>query len=69
MVRLPKAHSAALEAGLRQGDVILAVDGKKVQTYQELQAEIRKHEPGDEIHLQTLRGPGGSLEITVTCPM
>ena len=27
MVRLPKANSAALQAGLRQGDVILAVDG------------------------------------------
>ena len=68
MVRLPKVDSAALQAGLRQGDVILAVDGQKVQTYQELQAEIRKHEPGDEIHLQTLRGPGDPQEITVICP-
>ena len=68
MVRLPKANSAALQAGLRQGDVILAVDGQKVQAYQELQAEIRKHEPGDEVHLQTLRGPGGPQEIIVTCP-
>ena len=68
MVRLPKADSAALQAGLRQGDVIVAVDGQEVQTYQELQAEIRKHEPGDEIHLQTLRGPEGPQEITVNCP-
>ncbi len=68
MVRLPKADSAALRAGLRQGDVILGVDGQKAQAYQELQAEIRKHEPGDEVHLQTLRGPGGPQEITVTCP-
>ena len=68
MVRLPKADSAALQAGLRQGDVILAVDGQKVQAYQELQAEIRKHEPGDEVHLQMLRGSGGPQEITVTCP-
>ena len=68
MVRLPKADSAALQAGLRQGDVILAVDGQKVQTYQELQTEIRKHEPGEEVHLQTLRGPRGPQVITVTCP-
>ena len=68
MVRLPKADSAALQAGLRQGDVILAVDSQKVQTYQELQAEISKHEPGDEVHLQTLRGPGDPQVITVTCP-
>ena len=68
LVRSPKGGSAALQAGLRRGDVILAVDGQKVQAYQELQAEIRKHDPGDEVHLQTLRGSGGSLEITVTCP-
>ena len=68
LVRSPKADSAALQAGLRQGDVVLAVDGQKVQTYQEFQAEIRKHGPGDEVHLQTLRGPGDTQVITVTCP-
>ena len=57
-----------LQAGLQQGDVILAVDGMEVQTYQELQAKIRKHGPGGAVHLQTSRGTGGSQEITVTCP-
>ncbi len=37
LVRQPRANSAALQAGLRQGDVILAVDGQQVQTYRELQ--------------------------------
>jgi len=68
LVRLPKANSAALQAGLRHGDVILEVDAQKVQTYQELLAEIRKHGPGDEVHLQTLCGPRGPQVITVTCP-
>ena len=68
LVRLPKANSAALQAGLDQGDVILAVDGQKVQTFQELQGEIRKHGPGDDLHLQTLRRTGGPQVITVTCP-
>ena len=68
LVRKPKANSAAHQAGLREGDVILAVDGQKVHAYQELQAEIRKHGPRDEVHLQTLRESVGPQEITVTCP-
>ena len=44
------------------------MDGQLVQTYQELQAEIRKHGPGDDIRLQTLREPEGPQEITVAFP-
>ncbi len=68
LVRQPKAGSPALQAGLRQGDVILAADGQQVKTYQELQAEVRKHEPGDVVHLRVKRGPGEPLEVAVTCP-
>jgi ferritin-like metal-binding protein YciE len=68
LVRQPKANSAALQADLRQGDVILAADDQPVQTYPELQAEVRKREPGDEIRLRVKRGPGEPLEITVTLP-
>jgi len=68
LVRLPKANSAALKAGLRQGDVILAADDQQVQTYQELQAEIRKREPGEEVRLRGKRGSGEPLEVTVTRP-
>ena len=68
LVRSPKSGSAAFGGGLQQGDVILAVDGQLVQTYQELQAEIRKHGPGDDIRLQTLREPEGPQEITVAFP-
>ena len=68
VVRLPKAHSAALQAGLDRGDVIIAVDSHKVQTYQDLQAEVRKHGPGEEIELLIQRGAGGAEEIKVTSP-
>lgn len=68
LVRQPRANSAALQAGLRQGDVILAADDQQVQTFQELQAGVRKHEPGDAVRLRVKRGPGETLEVVVTRP-
>ena len=68
LVRQPKANSAALKADLRHGDVIVAADDQHVQTYQELQSEIRKHEPGEEVRLRVKRGSGDLLEVTVTRP-
>ena len=68
LVRQPKANSAALKADLRQGDVILAADDQHVQTYLELQSEIRKHEPGEDVRLRVTRGSGEPLEVIVTRP-
>ncbi len=68
LVRQPKANSAALKADLRHGDVIVAADDQHVQTYQELQSEIRKHEPGEEVRLRVNRGLSEPLEVTVTRP-
>ncbi len=65
LVRAPKANSAALQAGLGQGDVILEVDGQQVQTFQELLREVRKREPGDTISLRVKRGSGEPLEIAI----
>ena len=67
-MRQPKANSAALQAGLRQGDVILAADDQQVQTFQELQAGVRKREPGEVVRLRVKRGPGEPLEVAVTRP-
>ncbi|WP_152528703.1 S1C family serine protease, partial [Thermoanaerobacterium aotearoense] len=41
--------SGADEAGLQAGDVITAVDGTKVQTFDALQSIISKHKVGDTI--------------------
>ena len=68
LVRSPKANSAALQAGLGQGDVILAVDGELVQTNQELNRAIRKHEAGDAVLLRVKRGTGETKEVAVTRP-
>ncbi len=67
-VRPAVANSAAARAGLREGDVIIAVDDKEVRSIADQQAAIRKHESGDEITLRVRRGPSDPLEIKVTRP-
>ncbi|PTN07601.1 Do family serine endopeptidase [Mangrovibacterium marinum] len=46
---------AAREAGLEPGDVILAVDGVTVNSVAELQEQVSKHRPGDEVKILTKR--------------
>ena len=65
-VRPPRANSAAAQANLREGDIIVAVDGQEIPTYVDLQAAIGKHDPGEQIHLQVRRGGGDPLEISLT---
>jgi S1-C subfamily serine protease len=47
------------------GDVITAVDGKAVETMQELSAAIRAQKPGDEVELTVLRD-GKEVTVAVT---
>jgi len=68
MMRSPKANSAALEAGLRQGDVILTADDHPLTTYWAILNVIQKHEPGEGVRLLVKRGPGEPFEVTVTRP-
>ena len=58
-------ETAAAEAGLARGDVLLAIDGDGVNTAAELQYMILMHEPGDTLALTVLRG-GEELTLTVT---
>jgi Do/DeqQ family serine protease len=48
--------SAAWEAGLKPGDVILEVDNNEVNTAPELQELIATHKPGDKLNLKIARG-------------
>jgi serine protease Do len=50
-----EAGSPARAAGLRQGDVIVAVDGQKVGHVGELQRRIAIHRPGEEVTLSVIR--------------
>jgi serine protease Do len=58
--------SAAKKAGVEPGDVIVSVDGKKIDYVAQLQQAIAFRKPGDEVTLQVAR-KGGKLEtIKVT---
>ena len=59
------AGSAADEAGLQEGDVILEADGQVTDSNDVLGEVIRAHEPGDTITLSIERG-GDPMEITAT---
>ncbi len=49
------ADGAAAEAGLKEGDVITAVDGKKIEKFGELQELLTNHRPGDKVTVTYLR--------------
>ena len=48
-------NSAAEDAGLKSGDVITEIDGKKVETSSELTAEKNKHSAGDKVEITYVR--------------
>lgn len=55
--------SPAAEAGLRRGNILLAVDGEAVNTVPELMAALAEKQAGDEVELTYLHGDD---ENTVT---
>ena len=56
--------SCAETAGLKQGDIITAVDGKEITTFEELVNAKNRHSAGDEMKLTVWRS-GETTEITV----
>jgi serine protease Do len=46
---------AAREAGIEKGDVIVAINGHKVNSNSELQEQIGKHRPGDQVEVLVKR--------------
>ncbi len=58
--------SAALDAGLRRGDVIVEIDGDEVENTRELQHRVSSASPGQEITIGIIRnGEKLSLEATL----
>jgi S1-C subfamily serine protease len=43
-------------AGFRPGDVIVSIDGAPMRTVEDLFATLRRHQPGDEIEVEYVRG-------------
>jgi serine protease Do len=48
-------ESPAQRSGIHRGDVIVAVDGVKVERVGQLQRLVAQHEPGDEVELNVIR--------------
>lgn len=56
--------SAAAQAGLEQGDVITAIDGRGIDDTEGLIATVRSYRPGDTVKVTYLRGGDeGSAEL------
>ncbi len=51
-----RAGGAAEKAGLKGGDVIVEIDGKKITYFDELRAAITRRSPGDRISVKVRRG-------------
>ncbi len=64
----PRSGSAAANAGLLHGDIIVAVDGQKLDSYSTLQSVVGGHQSGEAIELRVRRGSGELEEITVVRP-
>jgi putative serine protease PepD len=59
-----RSGTPAAKAGLRAGDVVTALDGKRISTAAQLQAAIDAHQPGDRVTL-TYRRNGKSHSVQV----
>ncbi|MBI4252898.1 trypsin-like peptidase domain-containing protein [Candidatus Uhrbacteria bacterium] len=59
---IPK--SPADKAGLRDGDIILELDGKKIDQSHSLAGEVARHAPGDEVTLKVF-SKGDTREVKV----
>jgi hypothetical protein len=51
-----KPYSAAHNAGIKPGDVILKYDGESLSSFERLVEITRIHKPGDAVALEVLRG-------------
>lgn len=49
------ADGAAKEAGLQEGDIIIAVNDKKITKMSELQETVARYNPGDKVNIKYIR--------------
>ena len=51
-------NSPAEEAGMKQGDIIVEIDGKVINTTSQLQSAIAAHSAGDTVNIRVFRAEG-----------
>lgn len=62
-------EGGAIDAGIEKGDIITAVDGRKVKTMAELQERMAQHRPGDKVTVRLTRnGKEQDKEVTLKNP-
>lgn len=54
-VHQPRAGSATAEAGLQRGDLLLAINGTRIDSLTRLQTVVRDHKPGDRMKFRVQR--------------
>jgi S1-C subfamily serine protease len=59
------AGSPAAKAGLREGDVVVSIDGQAVRSTGEVSKALRALDPGDSVVLEVI-DPAGPRRVTVT---
>ena len=65
LIQLVSEGTAAAEAGLEVGDLVIAFDGDPIRDSEELRAEVITRAPGTDVDLTVLRG-GERLTIVAT---
>jgi len=62
--------TGAAKAGLKEGDIILQIDGKKVTTFSDIQSILSNHKIGDVVTIRVLRdGQTKDFKVTLGTPV
>ncbi|MCK9393425.1 trypsin-like peptidase domain-containing protein, partial [bacterium] len=56
-------NSPAEKAGLKEGDIVLEVNGEKISTSNSLSKIISKYKPGDKVSFKILSGTSQSVKV------
>ena len=64
-VAIATEGGAAEKSGIKNGDAIISINGKKVNTYTQLIESVRQYRPGDHVNVEVVRA-GQHMNFDVT---